>query len=236
MTELDLSRITIPLRLAAGSHEEGSGKGCAMNVVSYVNGDAKITDYPPCSARPLTRLVQVINDRLAGADGYLSPENALIVLDLGFATMGTADAPQSSLHAWYAELLDSPEWGVSRFATDKTLPSITAVADLMRKSAGGGSVSGTEWITARKNVAAADADAAAAAYAAAVAAVAVAFADAAAAYAAAADAYAAGAADAARVEHARQAISAWRRLAKLDEVSVDVKEVDSALAKMSVKA
>jgi hypothetical protein len=26
----DLDRITHPLRLAGGSHEEGSGKGCAM--------------------------------------------------------------------------------------------------------------------------------------------------------------------------------------------------------------
>jgi hypothetical protein len=31
------------------------------------------------------------------------------------------------------------------------------------------------------------------------------------------------------------AIAAWRRLAKLDEVTVDVAEVDSALAKMTVK-
>lgn len=57
-----LDRITHPLRLARGSHEEGSGKGCAMNVISYINGDTKITDYPVCSARPLARLVQSLND------------------------------------------------------------------------------------------------------------------------------------------------------------------------------
>jgi len=193
---MDLTQITNPLRLAKGSHEEGSGKGCAMNVVSYVNGDTRITDYPECSARPLARLVQSINDWLAGLDGYLSPENAVIVLDLGFATMGTADAPKSVVHAWLAEMLDSPEWGVTRFTSDKTRTSIIAVADLLRKSASGKPVTPAEWRTARKN--AADIDA---------------------------DAYA-------RIEHARSAISAWRRLAKLDEVKVDAKDVDSALAKM----
>lgn len=53
MSSLDLNRITHPLRLAKGSHQRGSGKGCAMNVISYINGDVEITDYPSCSARPL---------------------------------------------------------------------------------------------------------------------------------------------------------------------------------------
>ena len=87
---IDLDRITHPLRLAKGSHEPGSGKGCAMNVISYINGDTMITDYPECSARPLARLVQGVNDMLAGTDGYLSPENSVLVLDLGWATVGTA--------------------------------------------------------------------------------------------------------------------------------------------------
>ena len=54
---MNLDRITQPLRLAKGSHQPGSGKGCAMNVISYINGDSKITDYPECSARPLASLV-----------------------------------------------------------------------------------------------------------------------------------------------------------------------------------
>jgi hypothetical protein len=41
---MDLERITHPLRLARGSHQPGSGKGCAMNVISYINGDEQITD------------------------------------------------------------------------------------------------------------------------------------------------------------------------------------------------
>ena len=31
--------ITEPLRLATGSHAAGSGQGCAMNVISWENGD-----------------------------------------------------------------------------------------------------------------------------------------------------------------------------------------------------
>ena len=36
---MDLYRITHPLRLARGSHQPGSDKGCAMNVISYITGD-----------------------------------------------------------------------------------------------------------------------------------------------------------------------------------------------------
>jgi Protein of unknown function (DUF732) len=35
---MDLYRITHPLRLAKGSHQPGSGKGCATNVISHTNG------------------------------------------------------------------------------------------------------------------------------------------------------------------------------------------------------
>jgi hypothetical protein len=35
---MDIDRITHPLRLAKGSHQPGSGKGCAMNVISHING------------------------------------------------------------------------------------------------------------------------------------------------------------------------------------------------------
>jgi hypothetical protein len=201
---IDLDRITSPLRLAKGSHQEGSGKGCAMNVISYINGDTAITDFPSCSARPLARLVQLLNDRLASPDGFLSPENAVIVLDLGWQTVGTADVPKTVELAWLAELLDSPEWGVSRFTTAKSRPAIRAVADLLRTSAAGGTVSNEEWMTARQV-------AAYAAYAAADAASAYAAADAAAyaAYAAAAESF------------TKSAISAWRRLAGLDTQTVD---------------
>jgi hypothetical protein len=113
---MDLNRISHPLRLAKGSHQPGSGKGCAMNVISYINGDAHISDFPECSARPLSAFVQVCNDLLAGPDGYLSPENSVLVLELGWQTVGTADVDATVMHAWMAELLTNPTWGVLRYA------------------------------------------------------------------------------------------------------------------------
>lgn len=82
--------ITEPLTLWRGSHKPGSGKGCSMNVVSWANGDATITDYPACSDPMLSRIVQGVNDSLAQDDGSLTPEDSMRVLDLGFATVGTA--------------------------------------------------------------------------------------------------------------------------------------------------
>jgi len=62
---MDVDRITNPLRLARGSHQPGSGKGCAMNVISYIEGDEEITDFPATTARPLASFVQLCNDLLA---------------------------------------------------------------------------------------------------------------------------------------------------------------------------
>ncbi len=73
---MDIDRITHPLRLAAGSHQPGSGKGCAMNVISYINGDEQITDFPACSARPLAALVQLCNDLLARPTATCHPKTA----------------------------------------------------------------------------------------------------------------------------------------------------------------
>jgi len=128
---LDLDRLTHPLRLAKGSHEPGSGKGCAMNVISYINGDARITDYPECSARPLAKLVQILNDALADRGGYLSPENSVLVLDLGWRTVGTADVPREVVLRWLAELLTDPTYGVMQFAVAEDIPLIRRVADLL---------------------------------------------------------------------------------------------------------
>ena len=115
---MDLDRITHPLRLASGSHQPGSGKGCAMNAISYIHGDAEITDFPATSARPLASFVQLCNDLLAGPDGYLSPEDSLTVLDLGWLTVGTADVADDVMHIWVTKLLISPPWGVVRYAAD----------------------------------------------------------------------------------------------------------------------
>jgi hypothetical protein len=75
-----------PLRLATGSHRAGSGKGCAMNVVSWENGDTTITDYPACADRMLAAVVQRVNDLLCAAC-------SIDVLALAHRTAGSADVP-----------------------------------------------------------------------------------------------------------------------------------------------
>ena len=142
---MDLDRITHPLRLAKGSHQPGSGKGCAMNAISYINGDTRITDFPPCSARPLALMVQACNDVLAGPDGYLTPENSVLALDLGWQTVGTADVTNAVTHAWVAELLGNQSWGVIRYAKLNTVKMISDIAELHRQAAAGAQVPPTAW-------------------------------------------------------------------------------------------
>jgi hypothetical protein len=142
---MDLYRITHPLRLARGSHRRGSGKGCAMNVISYINGDAQVTDFPTCSARPLSLLVQSTNDLLAGPDGYLSPEHSVVALDLAWQTVGTADVPDTVVHAWVADLLTSPTWGVLQYTKITAHKAILDIADLHRAAASGAMPAIGDW-------------------------------------------------------------------------------------------
>lgn len=88
-----------PLALSTGSHKAGSGKGCAMNVISWENGDTEITDFPDCSDPMLAAVVQYVNDTickphtpvvdLAGSGRPLCPEHAFKVLTLAHRTVGT---------------------------------------------------------------------------------------------------------------------------------------------------
>jgi hypothetical protein len=142
---MDLDRITHPLRMARGSHQPGSGKGCAMNAISYINGDEQITDFPATSARPLAAFVQSCNDLLAGPDGYLSPDDSLLVLDLAWLTVGTADVADTVVHPWVAKLLVSPPWGVIRYAGDAAAKAITDIAELHRRLAPGAMPPIAEW-------------------------------------------------------------------------------------------
>jgi len=246
---IELDRITHPLRLAKGSHQPGSGKGCAMNVISYINGDVEITDFPACSARPLARLVQEVNDILADEDGYLSPKNSVLVLNLGWRTVGTADVPSEVVLRWLAELLGDPVRGVAQHASPAAAPAIRHVADLLKQMAGG-IVSTDEWIQAHH--AAANAYASAAVYASAAAHAADDDPKAAISYAAAAANAAANAAVVAsanavdgyahiygrpRVEFTRWAIEKWRELAKLDEPQpITADDVNKALEQIGLNA
>jgi hypothetical protein len=147
---MDLYRITHPLRLAKGSHQPGSGKGCAMNVISYITGDAQVSDFPTCSARPLSLLVQYSNDLLAGPDGYLSPEHSVLALDLGWQAVGTADVPDTVVHAWIAELLSSPTWGVLKYAKITAHKAILDIAELHRTAASGDMPAIADWDAAAR--------------------------------------------------------------------------------------
>jgi hypothetical protein len=142
---MDLDRITHPLRLARGSHQSGSGKGCAMNAISYINGDEQITDFPATSARPLASFVQLCNDLLAGPDGYLSPEDSLTVLDLGWLTVGTADVADDVMHIWVTKLLISPPWGVVRYTGNAAAQAITDIAERHRRFVPGDIPSIADW-------------------------------------------------------------------------------------------
>ncbi|WP_204366807.1 hypothetical protein [Mycobacterium sp. UM_CSW] len=105
-----------------------------MNVISYINGDEQITDFPATSARPLASFVQLCNDLLAGPDGYLAPDDSMVVLDLAWLTVGTADVTGTVVHPWVAKLLVSPPWGVIRYAENAAAAgAITDIAELHRR-------------------------------------------------------------------------------------------------------
>jgi hypothetical protein len=121
-----------------------------MNAISYINGDAQVTDFPATSARPLASFVQLCNDLLAEPDGYLSPENAFLVLDLGWLTVGTADVADTVVHLWVSKLLISPPWGVVRYADNAAAAAITDIAELHRTFVPGDSPSIAAWDSAAR--------------------------------------------------------------------------------------
>lgn len=90
-----MAAVDHPLRLAVGSHQAGSGKGCAMNVISWENGDTTITDLPACADVVLAKIVQRVNDETcAHRDGdLLCPSCSVKVLELGHRTVGTGTHP-----------------------------------------------------------------------------------------------------------------------------------------------
>ena len=81
-----------PLRLAVGSHQAGSGKGCLMNVISWENGDSVITDTPDCADPFLTTINQRLNDSICTHrdSDLLCAACTQLVLPFGWASVGTA--------------------------------------------------------------------------------------------------------------------------------------------------
>ena len=89
-----MNKLDPPLRLAVGSYQPDSGKGCAMNVISWENGDTEITDTPGCVEPVLAVMVQVVNDWFCTHDdiedsGLLCPACSVQVLTLAHRTVGT---------------------------------------------------------------------------------------------------------------------------------------------------
>lgn len=108
-----------------------------MNAISYIEGDEHITDFPATSARPLASFVQLCNDLLAGPDGYLSPQDSVTALELGWLTIGTAEVAGTVVHPWVTKLLMSPPWGVVQYADGAAAEAIGEVAELHRRLAPG---------------------------------------------------------------------------------------------------
>jgi hypothetical protein len=88
-----------PLRLAVGSHQAGTGMGCAMNVISWESGDTTITDLPACADRMLALIAQRVNDTMCThRDGdLLCPTCSVKVLDLAHRIVGTGTHPLTEL-------------------------------------------------------------------------------------------------------------------------------------------
>ncbi len=80
-----------PLRLAIGNHVAGSGMGCAMNVISWENGDEIITHYPINVYTKLSSMIQIVNDLICSHrnGNFLCPDCSIKVLHLAHKAVGT---------------------------------------------------------------------------------------------------------------------------------------------------
>jgi len=117
-----MTNINHPLRLAVGSHQAGSGQGCAMNVVSWESGDTTITDMPACADWVLAKIVQWVNDTICThRDGdLLCPACSVLVLDLAHRTVGTGTVALTKLErsrVWVRIAIDQARQ-VAHFNTD----------------------------------------------------------------------------------------------------------------------
>jgi hypothetical protein len=67
----------------------------------------------------------------------LWPENSFLALELGWQTVGTADFADNVIHAWVAEMLTNPTWGVVQYTENASVAAIFGVAGLHRRLASG---------------------------------------------------------------------------------------------------
>jgi hypothetical protein len=140
-----MNDITQPLRLAIGSHKAGTGKGCAMNVISWENGDKRITDFPECADEFLAGRVQLLNDAYCEhLDGdLLCPACSVIVLGVAHRIVGTATATFGTFDpwcrtvkeaAWLKRLLNTPSMEAYRVELCKIIDEFYAITGLVEQS------------------------------------------------------------------------------------------------------
>jgi hypothetical protein len=119
-----------PPRLAVGSHTYSRAYGCAMNVMSWENGDTTISDMPDCTAEPLARTIHLVNDSycthtepssqggvFGGTVKLLCAPCSVNVLDLAHRTVGTTGTKEQTRRwGWlWAEQLLIGDHGVIRY-------------------------------------------------------------------------------------------------------------------------
>lgn len=104
-----------PLRLATGSHDRGTLRGCAMNLISWEQGENQISDTPMCVHWALARMVHIVNDDLCTHSEveedpsgyeymYLCPDCSVKILSLAHRTVNTAGADNAEVADWLTEL------------------------------------------------------------------------------------------------------------------------------------
>lgn len=143
-----MNDITNPLRLAVGSHGAGSGAGCAMNVVSWENGDLTISDLPPCSDPLLAKIVQRVNDTYCthteahNGVSLICPPCSVELLELAHRTVGSAlDWPAAKRARLYAEIAVEQAESVLHLTTSEAPRRAVA---LVRRFLAGGPVAAVE--------------------------------------------------------------------------------------------
>ena len=92
---------------------------------------------PPVPPVPWLSSSRACNDLLAGPSGYLSPEHSVLAIELAWQTIGTANVADTVVHAWLAELLANPVWGVVQYAKITAVKAILDIAELHRQAARG---------------------------------------------------------------------------------------------------
>jgi len=158
--------ITEPLRLAVGSHPAGSGKGCAMNLISWENGDTTITDLPSCADPMLARIVQGVNDNICThRDGdLLCPSCSMLVLELGHRTVGTGTLPLTETErrvVWVKVAIDQARSVLHLTPAHRKADSLLAIETAEKWITDPGSVTTSELRNAANAAAYANANAAA---------------------------------------------------------------------------